>query len=728
MKILFANHPAEIPALAKSATEPVSIVLRKGTYFLEKGIVLEAPPFPVSLSAEKGTRLLGALPVNGAAPVAAEIQKSRFPNASGQVFVARLPKNPNGFSSRGFGRSVTPSHSEAFFNQTPLTLAQYPRPGKFLQITGFGEVEKNEWGQETGALAGGFFYDDAHPRTWPLENDLWVHGFWSYDWANSYEKVTHLDAGKCFVETAPPHGNYQFRKGQRFAFINTAAGLAEQGDYYIDRQENTLYFLPPAGSDAENGELHVSFLTEPLLTLQNADHCKVSNLSFEACCGHGLRIEDGENIRVEACRFRNIGNFALYATGTQKLTVSGLTVNHTGDGGISVTAGDRVSLRSGETVIENNHLFDIAAWSRTYVCPINVAGVGFRIANNCIHDCPHMGIVFWGNDFTIENNEIYSVMLETGDAGAIYTGRDFTFRGNTVRRNFIHHLGGVGMGTMGIYNDDCVSGTRMEENVFFECFRAVFMGGGRDFVVKNNLFVDCHPAIEADGRGTSSHPVWRRMVDETMRERFYNIRNTADNKDDPASQTTAGNLPPYIEKYPELAEIDKTYQNKTPFYPGGIIENNLFYSKRKIEYTWDIEVHQFKESGSKDLAPGDFADFSHGIFDLPQDSGPVRLAEAGLTGEMRQSLPQVFSGLTEKDGKLTLSLRNLSDFPVAGEMAFFSLEGEAFSAVSFHLDANETAQFDAGRLPEGVFLLDGRSKTPGVRPCRLSLPKPEEKS
>ncbi|MFR5072343.1 MAG: hypothetical protein ACLTDS_09535 [Bianqueaceae bacterium] len=49
------------------------------------------------------------------------------------------------------------------------------------------------------------------------------------------------------------------------------------------------------------------------------------------------------------------------------------------------------------------------------------------------------------------------------------------------------HQGGVGMGTMGIYND-CV-GTVMEDNYFVETSRSVMMGGGGNFTVKNNVFV-----------------------------------------------------------------------------------------------------------------------------------------------------------------------------------------------------------------------------------------------
>jgi hypothetical protein len=117
----------------------------------------------------------------------------------------------------------------------------------------------------------------------------------------------------------------------------------------------------------------------------------------------------------------------------------------------------------------------------------------------------------------IEFNEIHHVALETGDVGAIYTGRDYTFRGNRIRYNFIHHTGGIGMGSMGVYMDDCVSGTEVFGNIFYKVQRAVFLGGGRDHQVVNNIFVDCNHAVELDGRGLDTSPVWHEMVDDTMR-------------------------------------------------------------------------------------------------------------------------------------------------------------------------------------------------------------------
>ena len=73
---------------------------------------------------------------------------------------------------------------------------------------------------------------------------------------------------------------------------------------------------------------------------------------------------------------------------------------------------------------------------------------------------------------------------------------------------------------MGVYMDDCVSGTEVFGNVFYKVHWAMFVGGGRDHRFENNLFVDCDPAIRADGRGLDTSPVWCDMVDKFMREQL----------------------------------------------------------------------------------------------------------------------------------------------------------------------------------------------------------------
>ena len=442
------------------------------------------------------------------------------------------------FTSRGFNRPTAPAHLELFFNDQPMTVAQWPDAGQFTTITGFTKPMQNEWGAESGDLTGGFTYDGDQPRRWTPSDNIWVHGYWAYDWANSYERVSRLDPVARVVETARPHGNYHFTKGQRFYFLNVLEELDQPGEFYVDRERGILYFWPPA--PLAGAEILVSVLNGPLLTLTEASHFEFHGFTLEAGRGCGLRIDGGDGVVIAGCTIRHCGTWAVQIAGGTRHRVAGCDIYGTGDGGIDINAGDRTSLTPCNHVVLNNHIHHFAHWSRCYVAGINASGVGIRIAQNRIHDAPHNAILFWGNDFLIENNEIYRVCLETGDAGAIYTGRDYTFRGNIIRRNFIHHLGGVGMGSIAIYMDDCVSGTHIVENILWNCQYGLMLGGGCDFVVANNLFVNCRPAISADARGVDPNPVWQAMVNKTMKQRLEVMRHQH---------------PPYSTRYPEIAAV-----------------------------------------------------------------------------------------------------------------------------------------------------------------------------
>jgi hypothetical protein len=142
------------------------------------------------------------------------------------------------------------------------------------------------------------------------------------------------------------------------------------------------------------------------------------------------------------------------------------------------------------------------------------------------------------------------------------------------------------MGSMGVYMDDCVSGTEILGNVFYKAHWAMFIGGGRDHRVENNLFVDCDPAVRADGRGLDTTPVWRNMVDKTMREGLKAVP-----------------LDLYRQRYPELKTLDAYYgpPSGAPIIgdaftgippEGNVIARNVCIGKWK-EITWHAEEKLF---------------------------------------------------------------------------------------------------------------------------------------
>ena len=94
----------------------------------------------------------------------------------------------------------------------------------------------------------GFFYSGDRPRRWQDTSDLWVHGYWSWDWANSYERVAALDLDQRLIKTAPPYGQYGFRIGQRFYFLNVLEELDQPGEWFLDRQVGQALLLAAPGN------------------------------------------------------------------------------------------------------------------------------------------------------------------------------------------------------------------------------------------------------------------------------------------------------------------------------------------------------------------------------------------------------------------------------------------------------------------------------------------------
>jgi hypothetical protein len=533
--------------------KPITIWVRGGDYLRTNALELTAADSgtadaPITWRAYKDehVRLLGGRTLTGFAPVSDATVLARL-DEQAREHVVQLNLRALGITnfgemkSRGFGRPAVPAHCELFFDHRPMTLARWPNEGEFAKIAGYPAGQKDEHGGQLGELTGGFNYSGDRPHRWQDTSDLWVHGYWAYDWANSYEKVASLDLEQRLVKTAPPNGHYGFRKDQRIYFLNVLEELDQPGEWFLDRKSGVLYFWPPASKNT-TAETVLSLLDQPLLKLTDVSHVTFRRFAFEATRGNAIEIHGGASNRIAGCLIRNAGDSGVViASGTGHGVVS-CDVFDTGDGGVSLSGGDRQTLSPGGHFVENCHFQRLGRWSKCYVPAVAMTGVGLRASHNLIHDHPHCAILYWGNDHVMEFNEIHHIALETGDVGAIYTGRDYSFRGNKIRHNFIHHTGGVGMGSMGVYMDDCVSGTEVFGNVFFKVHWAMFIGGGRDHRVENNLFVDCDPAVRADGRGLDKSPVWHNMVDDYMRGKLKEMP-----------------LALYRERYPEMKSLDRYY-------------------------------------------------------------------------------------------------------------------------------------------------------------------------
>ena len=250
-----------------------------------------------------------------------------------------------------------------------------------------------------------------------------MHGYWAYDWANSYERVAELNPDRHFIRTTPPYGHYGFRKGQRFKFLNVLEELDQPGEWFIDRKKGALYFWPPQTETKEKSakpEAILSLLNQPLLKMTEASHIVVRGFVLEATRANAVEIRGGTSNLVAGCLIRNIGDTGVVIEGGTGHGVTACDIFDTGDGGVSLNGGDRQTLAPGGHFVENCHFQRQGRWSKCYVPAVLMDGVGQRASHNLIHDHPHAAILFSGNDHLIEFNEIHHIALETGDVGAIY--------------------------------------------------------------------------------------------------------------------------------------------------------------------------------------------------------------------------------------------------------------------------------------------------------------------
>ncbi len=500
---------------------------------------------PIIYSADSSgpVRFVGGKEVTGWKPVIDAAILSQLDEAArGKVMQTDLKAQGitdfGKMSARGFGRPIQPSGLELFFQERPMTLARWPNDG-WAHIAAAPD----------GPNGGKFTYEGDRPQRWAAADDLWTHGYWTWDWADSYEQVKSIDTARHEIATYPPHGVYGYTAGKRYYALNLLEELDSPGEWYLDRKTGILFFWPPA--PLEQGHTVVSLLAEPMVTLRDVSYVTLRGLTFECARGAGTVVEGGAHDLIAGCTFRNLGTFAVSigdgdTSGPDAVRVKsaatgvvGCDIYHTGEGGILLDGGDRMTLTPAGNFAVNNHIYDYQRWARTYRPAIAISGVGNRVAHNLLHDGPHTAILLHGNDHVIEFNEIHHVCMETSDAGAFYMGRDFTERGNIVRYNYFHDLGNLA-DVQSIYLDDCASGTLVYGNICYKGGRAVQIGGGRDNVVDNNIFVDCAPAVHVDARGLGWAKFWFDGRDPTLMDRLKAVHF---------------DQPPYSVRYPRLAAV-----------------------------------------------------------------------------------------------------------------------------------------------------------------------------
>jgi hypothetical protein len=632
------NAAGQLPA------DGAIVTVHGGIYELDRSFELAAQDSgtsngPIVYRAQPGAQVHlsgGRVLTNWHKVTDSEVLERLEPAARAQVWVCDL--RAQGITNFG---AIKPASSwgqseaglELFFKDQPMTVARWPNEGSITISAALGPTPHQEGGEQ-GQVEGIIAVQTERLKRWVGERDIMADGYWFFDWADQRQRVESLDPGKGVLTLSKPYHVYGYRKGQWFYVYNLLSELDQPGEWYLDRSKGLLYFWPPAPLDSNKA---VVSILPTLVNVQNAAYVRVEGFTLEAASGlasgptesrsAAITINESTNVVVADCQLRNCGSWGVIIKGGARNQVVGCDLYQTGDGGVWLEGGERQTLTPGGHAVENCHIHHFSRWNPVYNPAVRLRGVGNRAAHNLIHDAPHMAVDFGGNDHVIEYNEIHHVVENSNDAGAIYTGRDWTMRGHVIRYNYLHDILGRGQrGCVGVYLDDCFSSATVFGNIFARVSSAAFIGGGRDCVVANNLFVDCQPALHVDARCLS----WESLQTELPR-RLKQVPYEA---------------PPWSLRYPQLASLlsDKPLAPK-----GNVIATNVCWRGKWADIDNDAEPFLCITNNLLGMDPGLLragADVGVGQFELSTNSPAwkigfqrIPLEEIGLHRQTRSGRP-----------------------------------------------------------------------------------------
>ncbi|MGL6195565.1 MAG: right-handed parallel beta-helix repeat-containing protein, partial [Thermoguttaceae bacterium] len=473
--------------------------------------------------------------------------------------------------------------SMMFHGGTRQQLARGPnkdflRSGKAIGPT---KTEQTWDGQGTKEGIFEFVGDSEQLDRWKNEPDLRLHGYWFWDWAEDYGKVDSIDTEAKKIKMQEPYHGYGYHDDFRYYAENALCELDTPGEWYLDRDTETLLWFVPEKVDTKtfNG-VRISCFDAPfMLEIRDASNIIVSDLSFWESRDSGIKIENSTNCVLSKVGIFSVGRNGIDISGGYHNGVSECSLVALGAGGMTISGGDRKTLTPGNHYVQDTLVLWFSVLKPTYTPAVLLSGCGHRISHCMFGDSGSSAMRLEGNDFLIEYNRIEKVVNESDDQGGIDTWYNPSYRGITIRYNYWKDItGGTKCGAAGIRLDDMISDVTIYGNVFENCgsalFGAVQIHGGKDNIVENNVMLDCFLAVSFSPWGQKRY--LEALDGEFVKNKLYNEVNIDSDV--------------FKQKYPNLAKIRENADVNT-------VSHNLIVNS-KNEKIWRDDNGNQKMEGN----------------------------------------------------------------------------------------------------------------------------------
>lgn len=152
------------------------------------------------------------------------------------------------------------------------------------------------------------------PETITQEPNLWIAGYWAWNWWYEITPVTAIDRDEIYF-AAPASG---IKASARYFFVNVASTLSNPNTYYYDNNTNSIFYVANDG-DASGTEEPSVTVAVGLLRVTHAAYIQIENVAFEKTSGTTVLLQDDKQVVLRDC-------FVGHSGGTVLLSTAGLTM------------------------------------------------------------------------------------------------------------------------------------------------------------------------------------------------------------------------------------------------------------------------------------------------------------------------------------------------------------------------------------------------------------------